>query len=56
MRCGAKCFIVHIEDENGNTLKKSVQARTPAGARKVVRSALGRETIIQTVRENKANT
>jgi len=53
MRCGAKCFIVYMEDENGNIQEQSVQARTPAGARKVVRSAFGKETIIHQVKEKK---
>lgn len=50
MRCGAKCFLVEVEiDEKVQT--KSVNARTPAEARKTIRSAYGRETVIQTVRE-----
>ena len=53
MRCGAKCFIVCIEDEHGNIQEKLVQARTPAGARKIVRSTLGKETIIHHVMEKK---
>ncbi|WP_200801590.1 hypothetical protein [Bacillus sinesaloumensis] len=52
MRCGAKCFIVHIE-VNGKTEVKSVNARTPAEARKNIRKELGEETQILAVKEDK---
>ncbi len=44
MRCGAKCFIVEIETSTGRITKR-VNARTPAGARKVIRATY--EDIIQ---------
>lgn len=50
MRCGAKCFLVEIEVD-AEVQTKSVNARTPAEARKAIRSAYGKETVIQTVRE-----
>lgn len=52
MRCGAKCFLVEIEKDNEQR-RKYVTARTPAGARKVIRSAFGENVTILTVREEK---
>lgn len=54
MRCGAKCFIVEME-KNGRMKREFVTARTPAGARKLIRGAYGRETIIASVREGTRN-
>lgn len=52
MWCGAKCFIVEMEI-NGEKKRQPVNARTPAGARKVIRSKYGKETEIFSVREEK---
>lgn len=40
MKCGAKCFLVEVE-ENGDTKQISVNARTPVAARKVIRKQYG---------------
>lgn len=50
MRCGARCFIVEMEIE-GQVKIKSVNARTPAGVRKTIRSAYGKEVHIKSVKE-----
>ncbi|MFD1778576.1 hypothetical protein ACFSFW_07840 [Fredinandcohnia salidurans] len=52
MRCGAKCFLVEIEVD-GKTQVQSVNARTPAEARKNIRKVLGTETQILAVKEEK---
>lgn len=49
MRCGAKCFLVTIEVEEEISIK-SVNARTPAGARKTIRSAYGSDIEIKSVK------
>lgn len=54
MRCGAKCFLVEIEGQNGELTMKRVHARTPAGARKIVRTSCGNDTHIITVKEQKS--
>ncbi len=50
MRCGAKCFLVEIEVDGKETIK-SVNARTPAEARKTIRSAYGVDMRIKSVKE-----
>lgn len=52
MRCGAKCFLVEIEVE-GKAHVESVNARTPAEARKTIRKEFGAETQILAVKEDK---
>ncbi|WP_453993801.1 hypothetical protein [Bacillus nitroreducens] len=54
MRCGAKCFLVEMEVD-GKTVVKSINARTPAEARKNIRNEIGAETKILTVKEEKKN-
>lgn len=54
MMCGAKCFIVEMQ-KNDETKEKMVTARTPAAARKTIRSKYGKETKISSVREQKRN-
>lgn len=49
MRCGAKCFIVEMEVD-GEKKTLPVNARTPAGARKVIRGAYGKDAEIFSVR------
>ena len=53
MRCGATCFLVEIEANNGEKVIKPVVARTPAEARKFIRHELGKETKIYTVKKEK---
>ncbi|HZH59816.1 MAG TPA: hypothetical protein VEY70_09610 [Metabacillus sp.] len=50
MRCGSKCFIVDVEIK-GETVRKSVTARTPVDARKTIRINSGSEAHILSVRE-----
>jgi len=50
MRCGAKRYLVELEEDNTKRIK-SVTARTPAQARKTIRSKYGPETRIISVRE-----
>ncbi|WP_449536479.1 hypothetical protein [Ferdinandcohnia sp. Marseille-Q9671] len=52
MRCGAKCFLVEIEVD-GKSQIKSVNARTPAEARKNIRNECGQDTQILKVKEEK---
>lgn len=52
MRCGAKRFLVEIET-NGEKQLKSVNARTPAEARKNIRLECGEKTHIVSVSEKK---
>lgn len=52
MRCGAKRFLAEIELDGENKMK-SVIARTPAEARKTIRSTYGVETNIISVREER---
>ena len=40
MQCGAKCFVVEIEKENGERITFPVNARTPVNARKTARLQL----------------
>lgn len=52
MRCGTKQFIVSFEKKGeGKKEEQIVYARTPADARKQLRVACGKETIIYTVKE-----
>lgn len=52
MMCGSKCFIVEIE-RDGVKQTRPVNARTPAGARKVIRGEPGAEVKILSVKEEK---
>ncbi|WP_165439168.1 hypothetical protein [Bacillus timonensis] len=54
MRCGAKCFLVEIEVD-GKAQLESINARTPAKARKSIRKKHGSETQILAVKEEKKN-
>ncbi|HLQ74163.1 MAG TPA: hypothetical protein VK125_08025 [Bacillota bacterium] len=54
MQCGAKRFIVTFSDE-GTIRKKSVIARTPALARRVIRSTCGEHVTISTVKNEDRN-
>lgn len=49
MMCGAKCFLVEIM-LNGTKQAKQVTARTPIGARKVIRAEYGTAVDIVTVK------
>ncbi|GAB3796138.1 hypothetical protein [Virgibacillus kimchii] len=53
MRCGAKCFLVEAEID-GEKRIKSVNARTPAEARKTIRKAYGHRTPVISVRGRKS--
>jgi len=50
MRCGAKRFIVELE-QNGKSKQKEVVARTPAEARRLTRLRCGENTHILSVKE-----
>ncbi len=50
MRCGEKCFVVEYEAD-GISKTKQVNARTPVEVRKKVRSNLGRQVEIRSVRK-----
>ncbi|MCC3356027.1 hypothetical protein [Bacillus sp. REN16] len=52
MRCGAKCFVVEIEVD-GKSQVETVNARTPAEARKNIRKKCGVETHILAVKQIK---
>lgn len=52
MRCGAKCFIVEIE-KSGEKKHVFVTARTPAGARKIIRKEYGNVISIISVKDRK---
>ncbi len=52
MMCGSKCFLVEME-LNGTREIKQVTARTPVGARKVIRGEYGADVEIITVKEAK---
>ena len=54
MLCGAKCFIVEME-LNGTKQIKEVKARTPIGARKVIRGEYGAGVEILSVKKEKRN-
>ncbi|WP_428912434.1 hypothetical protein [Niallia sp. Krafla_26] len=54
MQCGAACFLVEIE-VNGQKQTKQVKARTPAAARKTVRTEYGEGTQIISVRRGESN-
>lgn len=45
MMCGSKCFVVKVE-LNGEQLIKKVNAKTPVNARKVVRGKYGTDAKI----------
>jgi len=50
LRCGTKCFIVTIEQNDGETVKE-VPARSQADARKMVRKHFGKDMKIRSVRK-----
>ncbi len=52
MMCGSKCFLVEME-LNGTKQIKQVTARTPVGARKVIRGEFGADAKIVSVKEEK---
>lgn len=52
MRCGAKCFLVEMELV-GKRRIQPVDARTAAGARKVIRAEFGSDVQILSVKEEK---
>ncbi|WP_339229742.1 hypothetical protein NSQ77_06560 [Oceanobacillus sp. FSL K6-2867] len=54
MRCGEKCFHVKIE-QDGKQLIKSINARTPAEARKTIRQEYGLSASVISVRKWKNN-
>lgn len=54
MMCGSKCFLVEME-LNGTKQIKQVTARTPVGARKVIRGEYGANAEIVSVKEEKRN-
>ncbi len=54
MMCGSKCFLVEME-LNGTREFKQVTARTPVGARKVIRGEYGVDAEIVSVKEAKRN-
>jgi len=53
MRCGAKCFLAKFEID-GKMMTKSVITRTPAEARRTIRSKYGEDTDIIWVRKEKS--
>ena len=55
MMCGSKCFLVEME-RNGTKQVMQVTARTPIGARKVVKREYGAGVEIISVKEEKRNT
>ena len=54
MMCGSKCFLVEMELDGTRELKQ-VTARTPVGARKVIRGEYGANAKIISVKEAKRN-
>ncbi|WLV24573.1 hypothetical protein QR721_13160 [Aciduricibacillus chroicocephali] len=52
MRCGAKCFLVEFE-KDGVKQVMPVNARTAAGARKIIREEFGANLAISKVYEEK---
>ena len=54
MMCGSKCFLVEME-RNGTKQVMQVTARTPIGARKVVKREYGVGVGIISVKEEKRN-
>lgn len=54
LRCGAKCFQVEMELD-GKREVKSVDARTPAKARKAIRKVYGEHTPVISVRQRKSH-
>lgn len=54
MMCGSKCFLVEMK-LNGTRELKKVTARTPVGARKVIKGEYGAGTEILSVKEAKRN-
>ncbi|NYF25698.1 hypothetical protein HDC33_002554 [Sporosarcina sp. JAI121] len=52
MMCGSKCFLVEMK-LNGTKQIKQVTARTPIGARKVIRGEYGADAEIMSVKEKK---
>lgn len=54
LRCGAKCFQAEMELD-GKREVKSVDARTPAKARKAIRKVYGEHTPVISVRQRKSH-
>lgn len=52
MMCGSKCFLVEMELEETKQIKQ-VTAKTPIGARKVIRGEYGAGVAILSVKEKK---
>jgi len=52
MMCGSRCFLVEMKLD-GIKVVKRVTARTPVGARKVIRGKYGDVVEILSVKENK---
>lgn len=52
MRCGEKCFLVHI-DMDGEEQTQFINARSPAEARKTLRKRYGKALEILSVREER---
>ncbi|MBO1003896.1 hypothetical protein ACFSKI_08150 [Pseudogracilibacillus auburnensis] len=52
MRCGSKCFLVEMK-RNGMTETIPVTARSPIGARKVIRNEYAENVEILVVKEEK---
>ncbi len=49
MQCGAKCFLVEVEKENGERETIEVNARTQVLARKTVRAEISEKAKIVSV-------
>ncbi|WP_342512133.1 hypothetical protein MKY34_16065 [Sporosarcina sp. FSL K6-1522] len=54
MICGSKCFLVEMELDGTKQIKQ-VTARTPVGARKVIRGKYGAEVEILSVKKERRN-
>lgn len=53
MQCGAKCFTVEIEKQNGERVQMPIKARSPVLARKVARTELAEPFKIISVKADK---
>ena len=51
MQCGAKCFVVEVEKENGERVTLPINARTPVNARKTARLQLTKNDKIIAVKK-----
>ncbi|WP_411843412.1 hypothetical protein [Salinicoccus sp. HZC-1] len=49
MRCGTKCFIITVEQEN-ELITEEVPARSQVDARKIVRKRYGEGSTVKSVR------